>query len=145
MRDIRLIVGAVLLASLNATGASPDDIAGVWLSADGEGWIEIQLTVDGPIGLIAGSPDDPDRLKPPRKDALNPDPALTSRPLLGMVIMQGFSHVGGGKWKGGRIYDPNSGKTYKCRLTLIDQDTLHVRGYLGVSFLGRTEIWTRKQ
>ncbi len=117
-------------------------IEGTWLSADGTGWIKIDMGEDGPVGSIAGSPDDRERSD---KDELNPDPALRDRPLLGLTIMDGFTAAGDGRWKSGKIYDPNSGKTYKCKLTLVDANTLELRGYIGISLFGRTETWTRRE
>ena len=122
-----------------------ETVEGVWLSADGTGWIKIELSDNGPIGSIAGSPDTSGDRQPSDRDVLNPDPALRDRPLLGLTIMDGLTYAGGGKWKNGRIYDPNSGKTYKCKLTLVDENTLELRGYIGFSLLGRTETWTRRE
>ena len=70
-------------------------------------------------------------------------PALRERPLIGLEIFEGFEYKGKGRWKGGTIYDPNSGNTYRCIVTRVDDDTLKVRGYIGVSLLGRTELWQR--
>ena len=139
---LALFLSAVVLSG---TAAFADDIfiEGKWLTAKKDGWIEIRLTEDGPIGIIAGSPDDPNNEKPPRRDSENPDPALRDRSLLGVTIMQGFVPDGSGKWKGGKIYDPDNGKTYNCKLTLADANTVKLRGYLGVSLFGRTETWTR--
>jgi uncharacterized protein (DUF2147 family) len=140
-----LAILAVTLSSFLAFTAEPAaTVAGVWLSADGTGWIRIELDKDGPVGSIAGSPDEDNRTTED-KDVLNPDPALRDRLLLGMTIMDSFEPAGNGKWKGGRIYDPNSGKTYKCKLTLVDEDTLELRGYIGISLLGRTESWSRRK
>ena len=138
-------VTTLLLLSCFAVGVSAAEqtIEGTWLSADGEGLIEIRITDAGPIGLIAGSALDPEHKKPQRRDDLNPDPELRERPLLGLTIMTSFKADGDSRWKGGSVYDPNSGKTYKCKLKLIDKNTLEVRGYIGVSWLGRTEKWTR--
>ncbi len=122
-----------------------ESVEGVWLSADGTGWIKIELGANGPIGSIAGAPADSGDRQPSDQDVLNPDPALRNRLLLGLTIMDGFTYAGGGKWKSGRIYDPNNGKTYKCKLTLVDENTLELRGYIGISLLGRTETWTRRQ
>ena len=47
-------------------------------------------------------------------------------------------------WEGGTILDPKSGKIYDCYITLEDDNTLKVRGFLGFSLLGRTQIWKRK-
>ena len=139
-----LLASILLALSVHATDAAYS-IEGVWLSADGTGWVKIEMGADGPTGSIAGSPDDAERQRPSNKDDLNPDPALRDRDLLGLTIMQGFTAAGDGKWKNGRIYDPNSGKTYKCKLTLVDENTLELRGYIGISLLGRTETWTRRE
>ena len=134
---------AVAVFSGTTAAANEPTIEGKWLTAKKDGWIEIQLKDNGPVGIIAGSPDDPDHKKPQRKDSENPDPALRDRSLLGMTIMQGFTADGSGKWKSGKIYDPDSGKTYRAKLTLVDANTVKLRGYLGVSLFGRTETWTR--
>jgi uncharacterized protein (DUF2147 family) len=119
----------------------PPDISGKWLSGDGDGWIEIRIAGKGLSGVIAGSPNaSEDR---PDTDEKNPDPALRDRPLIGLQIFDGFEYKGKGRWKGGTIYDPNSGKTYQCTVTRVDEFTLKVRGFIGVSMLGRTETWTR--
>ena len=76
-------------------------------------------------------------------DDRNPDPALRSRPLDGLAIMTGFEYAGDGRWQNGTVYDPNSGKTYKCSITLIDDNTLKLRGYIGIALFGRSETWTR--
>ncbi len=76
-------------------------------------------------------------------DRENPDPALRSRPVIGLRIFEGFTYDGDGRWKNGTIYDPASGKTYSCKIRLQDDGSLKVRGFIGISLLGRTEIWTR--
>ncbi len=60
-----------------------------------------------------------------------------------MQLMTDFTLAGKDIWEGGKIYDPESGKTYKCKLTLIDPNRLEVRGFIGFSLLGRTEVWTK--
>jgi len=54
-----------------------------------------------------------------------------------------MKYDGRGQWSGGSIYDPDTGHTYSCKLELLDPNKLKVRGFLGVSLLGRTQIWTR--
>jgi len=137
----RLIVSALPILSF-ACWAGHSDVEGRWLSGDGDGWIDIQVIGDSLTGVIAGSPNtQPD--DPPRYDDKNPDPDLRDRPLDGMAIMRGFKFAGDGRWTGGTIYDPNSGKTYKGTITQVDADTLKVRGYIGVSLFGRSDTWTR--
>jgi len=137
----RLLITTIALLSLTVW-AEQSDVEGRWLSGDGDGWIEVQLVGDSLIGVIAGSPNNTDG-DPPRYDDLNPDPSLRNRPLDGMAIMIGFTYSGDGRWTGGTIYDPNSGKTYKCTVTQIDGNTLKVRGYIGFSLFGRSDTWTR--
>ena len=135
-------LGPILAVAAIAAAADGTDVAGLWLSGDGEGWIEIRLVGDSLEGSIAGSPTRRDS-DPPRHDDLNPDPALRGRPLDGLVILQGFRYDGDGKWSGGSIYDPNSGNTYRATLKLVDADTLRVRGFIGISLFGRSDTWTR--
>jgi uncharacterized protein (DUF2147 family) len=122
--------------------AGEADIEGRWLSGDKTGWIEIRLIDGKPVGVAAGATDPADR---ERVDKLNPDPTLRSRSLLGITILQGFDYAGKYVWKGGTIYDPNSGNTYRSTMTLVDRNTLKVRGYIGVSLFGRSDTWTRDE
>ncbi len=122
--------------------ADPAAVAGTWLSGDGDGLMEIRVNGNDISATILGSPnEDPDR---PTTDIHNPDPALRDQLLIGLEIFSGFNYDGDGAWSGGFIYDPNSGKTYRCKLKLKDRNTLKLRGYIGISLLGRTEIWTRQ-
>lgn len=57
--------------------------------------------------------------------------------------MTGASPDGPGKWDGGTGYDPKTGNTYSVSLESDGGDTLKVKGYLTVSLIGRTEVWTR--
>jgi uncharacterized protein (DUF2147 family) len=81
----------------------------------------------------------------PKIDRENPDESLRDRPIVGLRILEDFEYTGKSQWKRGTIYDPASGKTYKCNLKLQDDGSLKVRGYVGVSLLGRTTIWTRAE
>jgi uncharacterized protein (DUF2147 family) len=79
----------------------------------------------------------------PRIDRENPDPKLRDRPVAGLEIMHGLKPAGPGKWDGGKIYDPETGNTYSCKMTLVSSNELHLRGFLGISLIGRTTTWTR--
>jgi uncharacterized protein (DUF2147 family) len=76
-----------------------------------------------------------------KKDAKNPDENLRSRNIIGIVSLTGLKWNGKG-YADGRIYDPPSGKTYKCK-AWIAGDKLYVRGFLGVSMMGKTVAWHR--
>jgi uncharacterized protein (DUF2147 family) len=147
---MRHVVRAVLQAALGlglapallqplaarAADAAPAPL-GRWLTEPRDGIIEITRAADGSYqGKIIGGN------APARVDAKNPDPARRQQLLLGQVIMLGMRADGEG-WSGGTIYEPDSGRTYKCRLEIIDPDHLKVRGFVGVSLLGRSQTWTR--
>jgi uncharacterized protein (DUF2147 family) len=79
----------------------------------------------------------------PRTDINHPNEANHQRPLMGLVNLWGFEHKGKNVYENGRIYDPKNGKEYKCVMTLQDADHLDVRGFIGISMIGRTDKWTR--
>lgn len=64
------------------------------------------------------------------------------KPIIGLQILWGLKDEGQGEWQGGYILDPKSGKVYRAKLALKGND-LHVRGYIGISLLGRTQVWHR--
>ena len=69
--------------------------------------------------------------------------ALKNQPILGMVILRGLKKDDD-EWTGGTILDPGNGKTYKCKVAVQDSGKkLKVRGYIGMSLLGRTQHWVR--
>ncbi|MES2355489.1 MAG: DUF2147 domain-containing protein [Pseudomonadota bacterium] len=66
------------------------------------------------------------------------------KPVVGMVIMWGLKKDGQ-EYTGGHIVDPAEGKTYKCKLKLSDDGKqLELRGFIGISLLGRTQTWVRE-
>jgi len=65
------------------------------------------------------------------------------QPIEGMQIMWDLKKDGNKEWKGGKIMDPKNGKEYKCKIELVDTNTLNVRGFIGFSLLGRTQTWYR--
>ena len=120
------------------------DVIGVWLNQDEDAHVEM-FKRDGKIyGKIVWlkEPIDADTGKP-KTDKNNPDPKLKSVPTLGLEILKGFSFDGKKEWSGGEIYDPKSGKTYSSYMAFESKDKLKIRGYIGVSLLGRTTYWTR--
>ena len=64
------------------------------------------------------------------------------KPIEGMVIVEGLTFEDD-NWQDGKILDPNNGKYYKCYIEIIDKNTINVRGYIGISFFGRSQIWKR--
>ena len=65
-----------------------------------------------------------------------------NKPILGLTIIKGLSKDGN-EYNSGKILDPKNGKLYQCYITLDSFDKLKVRGYIGISLLGRTQYWER--
>jgi len=135
-RFLLLSVMALLVVSLHAQDKS-EAIVGEWLTAAQDGKVQIYKSGNKFFGKISWGN------KKDSKDTNNPDPKLRDQNLIGLVILKDFVFNGKDKWEDGTIYDPNNGKTYSCVIRLKDTKTLEVRGYIGISLLGRTEVWTR--
>lgn len=140
-----LQVLTVLLLSTHLSVAAADTPAGLWQSIDdksgkprsliriSESNGEFSAVVEK--GLLATDTGDAvcDKCTDERKD----------QPIIGMTIANGLKK-NGSKYDGGKILDPENGKIYKCKMTLNEAgNELEVRGYIGFSLLGRSQIWTR--
>jgi uncharacterized protein (DUF2147 family) len=65
--------------------------------------------------------------------------------IIGMQILNGLKKDSDNKWSGGEILDPKNGKTYSCKAELIEGgQKLKLRGFIGFSLLGRTQVWERE-
>ncbi len=143
------VLGIILLATA-AAAAGGDAVLGVWLNQEKDAKIEIYRCAEQYCGKVVwlkepvyppGSQDGVPGT--PKVDHHNPDHALRSRPIIGLTIVRGMTYAGDNTWKHGTIYDPKSGKTYSAKMTLVSPAELHLRGYIGISLIGRTAIWTR--
>lgn len=132
----------LLLISVSTFAQKKDDILGKWLNSSGEGQIEIYKRGDKYFGKLAWIKEPNDEKGKPKTDQKNPTERLRSKPILGLEILKNFV-FDDGKWSDGTIYDPKSGKTYSCKLSLKDSNQLSVRGFVGVSLIGRTEVFKR--
>lgn len=138
------------LASL-AQAVDATSPAGLWKTIDDKtgqprSFVRIVQTPAGYEGRVVrilplpdDDPNNPDRLckacTDERKD----------KPILGMVILRGLK-PDGDVFAGGEILDPNNGKTYRCKLTVKDGGRrLDVRGFIGISLIGRTQSWLREE
>ncbi len=134
------------------TSAEDDNpgLAGQWLTGEGQCRIEIWQAEDEKwYGKVAWQLEpnwpegDPEAGKP-RTDRRNPDPAKRGRPAHGLVILSGFVEKGKNYWGKGRVYNVETGKTYKAKMTLGNNgQELRLRGFIGVSLIGKTAVWTR--
>jgi hypothetical protein len=86
--------------------------------------------------------DDPEAGKP-KHDRKNPDVAKRDQPMIGLRLLADFEYTGDNSWKHGTIYNPEKGKTYRANLSLAKDSSLKIHGYVGISLLGETTVWTR--
>lgn len=123
--------------------APPEDISGIWLTDDGEGGIEIRPCGDQRCGRIAWMKDPKgDDGKPPI-DRNNPEASLRARPICGLQIISGLKPQEDGSWGQGRVYNPDSGKTYDMEIRRLTADTVKATGYMGFKLLGQSMEWKR--
>ena len=130
MKKLFLLM-ALAITSLTARAQS---VIGRWLTEEGDAQVEIYEKdgkVNGKVVWLQQGPD--------TKDSKNPDAKLRGRKLMGVDLLSGLTKKGD-KYEGGKVYDPKSGKSYKCAIWL-DGNDLKVRGYLGI--FRETQTWKR--
>lgn len=151
---MKLFLWLTLIIFQTATVAAADGqgVTGRWKTADGRALIDIYHCgekICGSVGWLREPnypADDPKGMGgKPRVDRQNPNPELRGRNLMGLQILDGFVQEGENRWSGGTVYDAETGKTYKSRLTLLSPDRLKLRGYIGIPALGRSSVWTRQR
>lgn len=142
--SIALLVAVAGLGLAFVPADNPDAIVGTWLTGSKNGRVQIYKQGTQYFGKIVWlkEPNDP-KTNQPKTDSSNPDAQKKSQPLLGLVNLRNFSYVGENVWDQGKVYDPENGKEYSCKLTLRNPTTLDVRGFVGISLLGRTDTWQR--
>lgn len=135
-------IAIIALCSISAWAQNADAILGKWLNSTGEGQIQIYKKGTKFFGKLAWMKEPNEANGKPKLDSRNPDKSLQSRPKLGIELLKNFTFDGDDTYEDGTIYDPKSGKTYRCKMT-VKGDVLKVRGFVGISLLGRTENFTR--
>ena len=123
-----------------------DAVLGIWENSEKTGQVEIIRKDDNKYyGKLVSLKVPDDAEGKPKTDINNPDESFRQRPIIGLEMLRAFTFDGGNVWEDGKIYDPDAGKDYSCKMTLTDANTLEVRGYIGISLLGRTDVWTRSK
>ena len=139
-----LLVGFLLAVTPARAAVSPDAVLGVWKNGEGTGMIQIFKKADKYYGRLVWLKVANTTEGKPRTDVNNPDAAKRNVGLKGLTNMRDFKFNGENKWEEGKIYDPKNGSDYSCEMTLTDANTLEVRGFIGVSLFGRTDVWKRQ-
>ncbi len=120
-----------------------DAVLGVWLTGSGKGHVQIYKQGGNYFGKIVWLQEPNEADGKPKVDKKNPDVKKRSQQILGLVNLRDFTYDEDNVWEDGKIYDPEAGKDYSCKMTLKDANTLDVRGYIGISLIGRTDTWKR--
>lgn len=134
----QLALAAVTLAAIPSAVSAAEPIAGRWVTQDKDAIVTIAPCGKSTCGKISrflvAPPDGPDQ-----RDIYNPDPALKKRRLLGLPVLTEFKQEKT-QWRG-RIYDPNTGKSYRSVLRRKNASTLEVKGC--IAFFCQTQIWRK--
>lgn len=140
LRRLFLSLAFVLLSALGLAAQQPADvILGTYMTEGGKAKIVVSKQGTRYIGTLVWT------RRGDVLDSKNPDKAEAEKKLVGKVILRDLQHDEGADYKGGKIYDPESGKTYSCKATRQADGNLKVRGFIGASLFGRTTLWTRQR
>ena len=139
------LVGLLLVGMIGVGSASATSPVGYWETIDDDGKTPVSIvhiyrdgeSLSGKIVKIVKEGTDPNALC----EACPGE--LKDKPVVGLRILWGMKEEDG-RWEGGRILDPDSGNDYSCKM-VVDGDKLEVRGFLGFSLFGRTQVWRRSQ
>jgi uncharacterized protein (DUF2147 family) len=135
---------AFMLVSTFGMAQDANAIVGVWEPGNGKARVKID-NIDGKFyGRIVWlkEPNNPTTGKP-KTDVNNSDESMKNVPLRGYRMLKDFVYKGKGSWEDGTIYDPETGNTYTSVITMKDENTLDIRGYVGVKTFGRSDTWRK--
>ena len=139
MKTKKIIVVLLLFCSITtwAQVYKADDLLGTYMTDKNEGMVEITMRDAKYYGKLLWTKTEG------KLDTNNPNVAERVHFLKGKEILKSFDFDGTDLWHHGTIYDPKNGKTYSCKITRDEKGNLNVRGFIGVSLLGRTTLWIK--
>jgi uncharacterized protein (DUF2147 family) len=143
-RRVLFAIAALLAASWNAVAERPGDPAhGYWLTENRKAIIRIAPCGADTCGRMVWVEDPLDEAGRIKRDDKNEDIAKRARPICGLELVGGLMKRNDGAWQNGWLYNPRNGETYSAEIRALSPSELEVRGYLGVSLLGKSQVWTR--
>ena len=136
---ILAVAAAAALSSVNAQ--SPNSASGTWVTEKGDAQVRVAPCGSALCGKIVSlrDPIDP-RTGKPQVDDKNPNPALASRPIIGLSLFNSMKPTGPGSWTG-LIYNADDGRYYESKVSVTGPTSLRVEGRVGAICGGET--WTR--
>ncbi len=114
-----------------------DNLIGTYMTPENKAMVEITKRDNKYYGKLAWTKTEG------KLDANNPVVSERTKPLKGLEFLKDFTFDGKNTWNNGTIYDAENGKTYSCKITSDEKGNLNVRGYVGVSLIGRTSMWVK--
>jgi len=142
---LAIIIPSLVFSISHFATTSADDIIATWLNEEGTAKVRIfKATNKKYYGKVVWLKE-PNKNGKPKVDDKNPDKTKQTTPVMGLQLLKGFKYDADDKeWNGGTIYDPKNGKTYSCYISKKGEDKIKVRGYIGISIIGRTTLWTKQ-
>lgn len=134
---------ATAASTAPADGIPGQSPVGTWLFQNNRFAIDIAPCGDRLCGKISWLRSPCDAAGSPRVDAENADPALRSRPILGLTVLSGLRRTDDHTWDDGAIYNPEDGGHYDATLSVNGDGTLRIRAFEGISLIGKTLSLTR--
>ena len=136
----KLLLLLLLVQSL-AYASSPE---GLWLSTDEEtGKERVIIKIEKVNGVLQARIMQVFKKQGDTGVCLKCPLPFKNKPVANMVFAWGMQPTKEGSWGNGHILDPKSGRVYRGKMTLQNDNELIVRGYLGISILGRSQVWER--
>lgn len=137
----RTLGGFLVLAALSSPALAADP-RGVWLTEDKDAALTITTCGGQLCGRIIWLENATDRSGSLRRDQHNPDPAKRTQRICGLVVIRDLKPSGPNTWDG-NVYNPQDGKTYSGNITVLSDQALKLRAYIGLPIFGRSQTWTR--
>lgn len=140
---VGLFLSTFISSQLFAQDAEGDAIVGLWETGTGKARVNIIKSGNYYYGRIVWLREPNNEEGKPKVDKNNPEESKRTVPLMGLRMLAGFEFKGKNLWEDGTIYDPESGSTYSCTISMTDKNTMNIRGFIGISAFGRTDVWKR--
>lgn len=138
------IISSLFLLFSSFSPEDGDRLIGLWEPSNGRARVKVEKIGTKYYGKIVWLKEPIDPItKVAKLDKNNPDESMRNVPLKGYRLLKDFVYTGKDEWTEGTIYDPENGSLYSCVINMKDENTLDIRGYIGVKALGRTDVWKR--
>lgn len=126
-KAVAVVMLVTLLGATGAAARAETEVTGTWVMDNGKVTVRVSSCGASLCGTIVGLKKPLDKNGNAKLDRENPNPALRSRPVIGLTILSNMRPAGSNRWKG-KIYNPDDGKTYTSRMKLQGDNVMKVEG-----------------